>query len=358
MRHDSISKQRLEFSPSHIPHLFQNILPRPPWLHGCINTQQIRRLGPLWIIPLQTLHYVRLTLLDLLPNKLGRVQNVNPRIIIRITLGHLILPIRQTHHPRPALLDNHRLRFGEGRVGRYARLLAPLLKWSALIVHIRPSSDDVPRKFEMLSLIFTDWDTVGLIEEDVGRHEDGVGEESDADGVGSSLTCFVLELDHTFEPVHGRGTIEEPAEFRVCRDVRLDEYFGFCGVNSSSKVKGGTTERTLLQILWIMRHGNRMQIHDTKIILRNDLHTILNFWFALGILELHPLTNGTEVISQMERSSGLNAREDSACLGFELWRWGGGGGGRLSGCFCLCLGRHVVDDGGDGTLCLSLCLCL
>ena len=56
------------------------------------------------------------------------------------------------------------------------------------------------------------------------RGDKGTEEETNADGFASGLTRFVLELDHAFEPIHGRGAIEEPGEFGMCRDVGLDEY--------------------------------------------------------------------------------------------------------------------------------------
>mmetsp|Transcript_7044 Transcript_7044/g.12510 ORF Transcript_7044/g.12510 Transcript_7044/m.12510 type:complete len:282 (+) Transcript_7044:163-1008(+) len=214
MRHHRLCKYRLEIPPFHILYLLQNILLRTIWLHGQINIEKIRRLGPLRIVPLNSWQAVRLTPLNLITNHLRGIEDIDARSVRRVRLGHFVRPVRQAHHARSARLDDHRLRLGEGGITGHLGLLAPLLVRVALAVLVVEPADDVAGQFEMLALILAHGDAVGLVEEDVGRHEHGVGEEPDADGFriastgGGGLFGLVFVLDHAFEPVHGRGAVE------------------------------------------------------------------------------------------------------------------------------------------------------
>ena len=76
---------------------------------------------------------------------------------------------------------------------------------------------------------------------------------------------------------------------------------------TSCKVQSGTAESTLLQLLGIMGHGNGMQIDDAKVILGHDPNAVLDLWLALGVLKLDPLTDGTEVVPEMEGSCWLHS---------------------------------------------------
>ena len=60
----------------------------------------------------------------------------------------------------------------------------------------------------MLFLIFADWDLVGVVEEDVGGHESGVGEEADTNKVFAIRLVFVL--GHTIELADGGDAVENP----------------------------------------------------------------------------------------------------------------------------------------------------
>mmetsp|Transcript_16286 Transcript_16286/g.25528 ORF Transcript_16286/g.25528 Transcript_16286/m.25528 type:complete len:337 (+) Transcript_16286:267-1277(+) len=250
VRHHRLGKHWLEITPLHILHLLHNILPTPLRLHRRVYLQQISRLGPVGIVPLDPRQTVRLAPLDLIANHLGRVQNVDPRSVRGIRLGHLVRAVREAHDARAARLDDHGLGFGEGGEARYARLLASLFVRAALAVFAVESTDDVACQFEVLALILADRDAIGLVEEDVGCHEDGVGEEADSHGFGACLFGLVFELDHAFEPVHGRGAVEEPGEFGMSRDVGLYEDFRFCGVDSCLLMERESCVSFWCAILW------------------------------------------------------------------------------------------------------------
>ena len=49
-----------------------------------------------------------------------------------------------------------------------------------LAVAVVEALGDVAREFEVLALVVTDRDLLGLVEQDVRRHQDRVGQEADA----------------------------------------------------------------------------------------------------------------------------------------------------------------------------------
>lgn len=74
-------------------------------------------------------------------------------------------------------------------------------------------------ELEMLELVFADRNVDGVVEEDVGGHEDGVVENTDVDAV---LTfAFVFVLGHAVELAHAGDAVQDPAEFGMCRDAGL-----------------------------------------------------------------------------------------------------------------------------------------
>ncbi len=74
-------------------------------------------------------------------------------------------------------------------------------------------------EFEVLELVFADRDVDGVVEEDVGGHEDGVVENADVDAV--FAFAFVFVLGHAVQLAHTSDTIKNPAEFGVGGDAGL-----------------------------------------------------------------------------------------------------------------------------------------
>lgn len=107
-------------------------------------------------------------------------------------------------------------------------------------------------------------------------------------------------LDHPLEPRNGSGAREEPAQLGVGRHGRLDEDFrpGAFGrhVDAGGEVQRGRLEGLLAQDLWVVRGGDGVQVDDAE---------------AAGVLVLvdDPLADGAEVVAQVQRPGGLDARE-------------------------------------------------
>ena len=74
----------------------------------------------------------------------------------------------------------------------------------------------------MLLLVLPDGNIVRLIQQDVCRHQSGIGKETAVDVLGV-FGAFVLELGHTAEFAEHGVAVEDPAEFGVFMNMALDE---------------------------------------------------------------------------------------------------------------------------------------
>ena len=75
----------------------------------------------------------------------------------------------------------------------------------------------------MLALVVADGDEVGVVEEDIGGHEDRVGEEADPGRLFATFGRLVLELGHAVQLTHAGGALEQPGQLGVLVDMALDE---------------------------------------------------------------------------------------------------------------------------------------
>ena len=89
----------------------------------------------------------------------------------------------------------------------------------------------------MLLLILADGNRVRLVDEDVGSHEHGVGEEPGADRF-LAVPGLVLELRHPLQPAHGGHAGEQPGELGVLGDVRLHEQDAALRVDAGRQENG------------------------------------------------------------------------------------------------------------------------
>src|SRR5207244_7725628 len=80
---------------------------------------------------------------------------------------------------------------------------------------------DVAGELDVLPLILTDGNQVGAIEQDVRRLQHGVREQPRPYAL--EIGRPGLELNHALEPADRRHAAEEPCQFCVCADARLNE---------------------------------------------------------------------------------------------------------------------------------------
>ena len=115
--------------------------------------------------------------------------------------GHLLLRLLEIHDPRPDLRV-HALGHDEGLAEARVEALG-----------------DVARELEVLALVVADRDDVGLVQQDVARHQHRVGEQAGADEL--LLVALVLELGHPAELAVARDGREQPGRLGVRRHVAL-----------------------------------------------------------------------------------------------------------------------------------------
>src|SRR5437899_9959002 len=76
----------------------------------------------------------------------------------------------------------------------------------------------------------------GAVNQDVGRHQIGIREETDG-RVLTVLAGLVLELRHAAEPAHAGDAVEYPGKLRVLVDLALVEDDVALRVNSGSEIR-------------------------------------------------------------------------------------------------------------------------
>ena len=99
----------------------------------------------------------------------------------------------------------------------------------------------VAGELQVLALIVAHGDPLGVVEEDVGRLEDGVGEEPDPHRLG--LPALVLELRHPAQLPDGGRALEEPGQPGVLGHVALDEEGADVGIEADGQQVGGRLQR-------------------------------------------------------------------------------------------------------------------
>lgn len=183
-------------------------------------------------------------------------------------------------------------------------------------------------KLEMLLLVLADGDVGGLVEEDVGGLQDGVGEEAELEGglVGRGgfhgvrvvgHACLGLPLGHSCEIAHAGMAAQDPHELGVLQDVLLGEDDTAVGIQADGEQRSICLEGVLAQYVGALGHGNGVQVDDRV----EDAVAGCSL-----ILQLDPLSQGTQIVAQMRDAGGLDAREDGLGPGA-----GGCSGGLLAG---------------------------
>ncbi|MNP24080.1 hypothetical protein D3C76_1168220 [compost metagenome] len=135
----------------------------------------------------------------------------------------------------------------------------------------------------MLLLIFTHRHLVGLIQQNVSRHQYRIVKQTGVD-VFSVTGRFILELGHAAQFTEIGVAIQGPAQLRVFRDVRLNEDGAFLRIDTAGQIQRKGVERRFTQLLRILAHGNGMLVNDA-------VDTVI------VILHVHPLTQRTHIVA-------------------------------------------------------------
>ena len=145
----------------------------------------------------------------------------------------------------------------------------------------------------MLLLILAHRDIVGLIEQDIRRHQRRIGEETAVD-VLAVLGGLVLKLRHARELAEHRIAVQDPAELSVLRHVGLDEQRVLLGVQAAGDVLRQLLERAAAQRRRVLTHGDRVHIGHEVVVVK-------------FLVALRPVLDRAEVGPEGQIAAGLNA---------------------------------------------------
>ena len=147
----------------------------------------------------------------------------------------------------------------------------------------------------MLLLVDAHGDHVGLVEQNVGGHQDGVGEEARVDVVGV-LLGLILELGHAGQLAKAREAVEEPCQLGVLLDVGLDVEGILLGVQTAGHVEGQGLVGAAAEVGGDLADGDGVLVH----------HAVE----ALVLLGVGgEILQGAKVVADGQVSAGLDAGE-------------------------------------------------
>jgi hypothetical protein len=112
---------------------------------------------------------------------------------------------------------------------------------------------------------------------------------------------FVLKLRHAFQLPQWRQAAEDPGEFRVARNLRLQKNAAFLWIEPAGDVLGDAIEGIISQLGWLCRYRHRVLVGNEE--------------KALVIFEhFSPIQGSSEKIAQVETSRRLHTGENERTM--------------------------------------------
>ena len=115
----------------------------------------------------------------------------------------------------------------------------------------------------MLLLVLPDRHKVGLIQQNVGRHQYGIGEQTSVDVV-AVRGGFVLELRHPRQLAEHRIAVQHPRQLGVRGHMALHKKDVVFVVEPAGEIHRQQLARAAAQLRRHLPHRDRMQIDDAE----------------------------------------------------------------------------------------------
>ena len=156
---------------------------------------------------------------------------------------------------------------------------------------------DIASQFEVLLLVLADGHMGGAIQQDVGRHQHRIIVQSDG-RILAVLAGLFLELGHAVEPADPRHAIEDPGQFRMPGNLALVEDDVLVRIDARGDEGRG-------HFPGIARQFGRAAPDRYR--LRQRVHVDHAIETVVGLLQLHEVDDGAEVIAEMQIARRLDA---------------------------------------------------
>ncbi len=152
----------------------------------------------------------------------------------------------------------------------------------------------VTGELEVLALVVADRHLVGVVQEDVGHHQDRVVEQAGRDGL--LAFALVLELGHPPQLAEGCDAVEEPGQLGVRGHVALHEQHAPGRVEARRHQQDRGLSCARAELGGGVRHRHRVEVDDAV-----DR--------VLAVLLGRPAAHRAEVVAEVHLSRGLDPGE-------------------------------------------------
>jgi hypothetical protein len=114
----------------------------------------------------------------------------------------------------------------------------------------------------MLTLIVTHRHAIGVVEEDVGRHEGWVGEQASRNEL--RLIALIFKLCHAAELADRCSALHKPRKLSVFSNVALNKECGSSRIDADSQEKLGQFEGSGSKLSRVLGDGESVEINDAE----------------------------------------------------------------------------------------------
>ena len=156
----------------------------------------------------------------------------------------------------------------------------------------------------MLLLILAHGHEVGLVEQDIGGHEGGVGKEAGIDIVGV-LGGFVLKLGHAGELAEHGVAVQHPCKLAVGRHMGLDKEDALLRVKTAGNIVGQEHQGAAAQLRRVLTDGDGVLVGQEEVTVK-----LLN--------HIGPMAQRPQIVAQMQIAAGLNAGDHDFFCTFHI----------------------------------------